>query len=112
MDIFEASLKNLERKSLAVLALPLVTLNGEVRHVNTAMGNALKGFCGYNYKQATVDRFLRELKYLGASQWLLGGSVLARAMVEGKVGFRDAVFVLLYRREYQASVVGSACAEE
>lgn len=75
MDIFETSMENVERKALALLALPLVTLNGEVRHVNTAMGNALAGFCGYNYKQTTIDRFLRELKYLGASEWLLGGQV-------------------------------------
>ncbi len=75
MDIFEASMKTLERKALAVLALPLVTSNGQVRHVNTARGNALEGLCGYNYKQSTLDGFLRELKYLGASQWLLGGQV-------------------------------------
>jgi len=75
MDIFHTSLKNLQRKALAVLALPLVTLNGTVRHVNTAMGNALAGFCGYNYKQGTLERFLRELKYLGASQGLLEGQV-------------------------------------
>ncbi len=75
MDIFKTSLKNLERKALAILALPLVTLNGEVRHVNSALGNALKGFCGYNYKQATLDQFLRELKYLGISESLLGSQV-------------------------------------
>ena len=71
MDIFNISFTTLERKALAILALPLVTLNGEVRHVNTALGNALKGFCGYNYKQATLDQFLRELKYLGTSESLL-----------------------------------------
>lgn len=71
MDIFQISPKNMERKVLAVLSLPLITLNGEVRHVNTAIGNALAKFCGYNYKQATLDRFLRELKYLGLSEWLL-----------------------------------------
>lgn len=75
MDIFDTSIKNLERKALAILALPLVTLNGEMRHVNTAIGNTLQGFCGYNYKQATLDRFLREMKYLGVSEWLLGGQV-------------------------------------
>jgi len=75
MDIFNTSIKNLERKALAILALPLVTLNGEVRHVNAALGNALKGFCGYNYKQATLDQFLRELKYLGISESLLGSQV-------------------------------------
>jgi transposase len=75
MDIFKISSKNVERKALAILALPLVTLNGEVRHVNTALGNALKGFCGYNYKQATLDQFLRELKYLGVSESLLGSQI-------------------------------------
>jgi len=75
MDICSTSARNVQRKALAVLALPLVTLNGQVRHVNTALGNALSGFCGYNYKQGTVDRFLRELKYLGASEWLLGAQV-------------------------------------
>jgi len=48
MDIFHTSHKNLERKALAVLALPLVTLNGQVRTVNVALGNALEGFCGFN----------------------------------------------------------------
>jgi len=75
MDIFKTSLKNVERKVLAILALPLVTLNGEVRHVNTVLGNALQGFCGYNYKQATLDQFLRELKYLGVSEPLLGSQI-------------------------------------
>ena len=71
MDIFHTSEKNLERKALAILALPLVTLNGQIRHVNASLGNALAGFCGYNYKQGTLERFLRELKYLGVSENLL-----------------------------------------
>lgn len=71
MNICKRRAKNLQRKSLAVLALPLVTLNGQMRNVNTAMGNALKGFCGYNYKQSTLDRFLQELKYLGVAETLL-----------------------------------------
>ncbi|MCP4263871.1 MAG: hypothetical protein GY774_41145 [Planctomycetes bacterium] len=75
MDIFKTSSQNLERKCLALLALPLVTMNGAVRHVNAALGNALSGFCGYNYKQATLDSFLRDLKYLGVSESLLIGQV-------------------------------------
>ncbi len=71
MNICKTSAKNLQRESLAVLGLPLVTLNGQMRNVNTAMGNALKGFCGYNYKQTTLNRFLQELKYLGLSEKLL-----------------------------------------
>lgn len=75
MDIFKTSSQNIERKCLALLALPLVTMNGAVRHVNAAFGNALSGFCGFSYKQATLDRFLRELKYLGVSESLLIGQV-------------------------------------
>ena len=71
MDIFKTSSQNIEQKCLALLALPLVTMNGAVRHVNAALGNALLCFCGFNYKQATLDKFLRELKYLGASESLL-----------------------------------------
>lgn len=71
MDLFKTTIKTIERKVLAILALPLITLNGEIRHVNTVLGNALQGFCGYNYKQATLERFLRELKYLGISEELL-----------------------------------------
>ena len=75
MDIFKTSPLNIERKCLALLALPLVTMNGEIRSVNSALGNALSGFCGFNYKQATLDKFLRELKYLGVSESLLIGQV-------------------------------------
>lgn len=75
MNIAKISEENLQRKSLAILSLPLVTLNGQMRNVNTAIGNALTVFCGYNYKQSTLDCFLRELKYLGVSQALLCGQI-------------------------------------
>lgn len=35
------------------------------------MGNAIKDFAGYNYKDATLDKLLRELKYLGIADSLL-----------------------------------------
>lgn len=75
MNICKRSEENLQRQNLAVLALPLVTLNGQMRNVNTALGNALQGFCGYNYKQSTLEQFLRELKYLGVSEHLLCGQI-------------------------------------
>lgn len=58
---------NLNRKNLAVLLLPLVTNNGAVRSLDKPLGNALKYACGYNYKNATIDKYLRELKYLQVS---------------------------------------------
>ncbi|UCE06619.1 MAG: hypothetical protein JSW07_00840, partial [bacterium] len=57
----------MDRKNLAVLLLPLVTNNGATRSVNTPLGNALRYACGYNYKSATIDKYLRELKYLQVS---------------------------------------------
>ena len=71
MDLVKVHADALARRCLAVLALPFVTHNGEIRTVNTAPGKALKEFCGFHYRQATLSKFLSELKYLGASRELL-----------------------------------------
>src|SRR6266576_2777410 len=42
---------------------------------NNPRGNALEHFCGYNYQHHTLDKFLRELKYLGISDRLLRDQV-------------------------------------
>jgi hypothetical protein len=76
MALWQASAWVLARKSLALLALPLVTLNGTTRSVNGPLGNGLEEFCGYNYQQATLEKFLRELKYLGISECLLRDEVV------------------------------------
>jgi hypothetical protein len=75
MALFQAGDLILERKCLGILALPLITLNGTTRSVNTPLGNALEHFCGYNYQHGTLDKFLRELKYLGISDRLLRDQV-------------------------------------
>lgn len=54
-----------------MLALPVITNNGMMRSVDTPMGNALRCLCGYNYKQATLTKFMAELKHLGVSEYLL-----------------------------------------
>ncbi len=59
------------RKALALLSLPVLTSNGIIRSVNTPLGNALQNVCGYNYKQATLTKFMAELKYLGVAGQLL-----------------------------------------
>lgn len=59
------------RKALALLSLPVLTNNGMIRSVNTPLGNALQNVCGFNYKQATLTKFMAELKYLGISEQLL-----------------------------------------
>lgn len=75
MALFQVSQDVLVRKCLGVLSLPLITLNGSVRSINGPLGNALEHFCGYNYQHHTVDKFLRELKYLGVSERLLRDQV-------------------------------------
>lgn len=71
MGIARDDPETLARKCLAVLSLPFITHNGEIRTVNTAPGMALKEFCGFDYRQATISKFLSELKYLGVSGQLL-----------------------------------------
>ena len=75
MALFQAGEFIVERKCLGILAFPLITLNGTTRSANTPLGNALGHFCGYNYQHDTLDKFLRELKYLGISDRLLRDQV-------------------------------------
>src|SRR5213080_932425 len=75
MALFQSSEFVLERKCLGLLALPLITLNGLMRSANNPLGNALEHFCGYNYQHHTLDKFLRELKYLGIADRLLRDQV-------------------------------------
>lgn len=71
LQLCQSGFDTLTRKALSMLALPIITLNGTIRSVNTPMGNALKDFAGYNYMDATLDKFLRELKYLGLAESLV-----------------------------------------
>lgn len=75
MAVFQAGERVVARKCLGVLALPLITLNGTTRSANGPLGNALAHFCGVNYQHATLDKFLRELKYLGIAERLLRDQV-------------------------------------
>ncbi len=71
MNIFRTSEKTISRYSLALLCLPLVTYNGKSSRVNRVKGNDLAFLCGYNYKDAALDKYLRELKYLKVSEKLI-----------------------------------------
>jgi transposase len=75
LQLCASGFDTLARKALAVLALPVVTLNGTLRSVNTPLGNALKDFAGYNYMDATLDKFFRELKYLGIAESLVRNQI-------------------------------------
>ena len=76
MSISSASSQVLARKCLAGLALPVLTNNGALRTVDAPLGNALLNLCGVNYKQATLNKFLAELKYLGVAEDLLRQQVV------------------------------------
>jgi hypothetical protein len=71
MDVVRDNPKVLIRKSLAMLSLPVITMNGNVRTVDLALGESLEHLCGFNYKQSTISKYLSELKYLGISTCLL-----------------------------------------
>ncbi len=71
MKLFQMSPKTMHRYNLALLCLPLVTTNGKTSRVNRVKGNDLGYLCGYNYKDAALDKYLRELKYLKVSERLI-----------------------------------------
>ncbi|ETR68420.1 MAG: hypothetical protein OMM_04576 [Candidatus Magnetoglobus multicellularis str. Araruama] len=71
MNIIKDRYATIMRKGLAILSLPIVTNNGQVRNVNLPQGQTLEHFCGFNYKQSSITKFLAELKYLGVSTNLL-----------------------------------------
>ena len=71
MSVFRMSEKTILRYNLALLCLPLVTNNGKSSRVNRVKGNDLEFLCGYNYKDAALDKYLRELKYLKVSDRLV-----------------------------------------
>jgi len=70
MSIFRMSKKTISRYNMALLCLPSVTDNGKSSRVNRVKGNDLAFLCGYNYKDGTPDKYMRELKYLEISEKL------------------------------------------
>ena len=71
MNIFLKSDKTISRYNLALLCLPLVTSNGKSSRLNRVKGNDIEYLSGYNYKDAALDKYLRELKYLKISDQLI-----------------------------------------
>jgi hypothetical protein len=71
MGIFSLSRESIMRYTLALFSLPRVTANGRVRSIDNPRGNALKYLGGFNYKAATLDKYLSKLKYLPVSNELI-----------------------------------------
>ena len=76
MNVIRDGIKTIQRKSLAILSLPVVTMNGGIRTVDSALGQELKHFAGFDYKQSSLTKYLNELKYLGVSERLLENMAL------------------------------------
>ncbi|MEA3281152.1 MAG: transposase [Euryarchaeota archaeon] len=74
MNIFGMSEKTISRYNLALLCLPLVTSNGQSSRVNRVKGNDLSFLCGYNYKDASLNKYIQELKYLKISDCLIAAT--------------------------------------
>jgi len=96
MDIFNLSKESILRRILALFSLPLVTDNGRVGSVDNPSGNALKYLSGFNYKAATLDKFLRELKYLQLSDDLIRVTTRFWTDFWGSRNRSDGIFACYY----------------
>ena len=95
MNIFTMSEKTLSRYNLALLCLPLVTANGKISRVNRVKGNDLTFLCGYNYKDASLDRYLAELKTLKVSDQLI--TAIAKFWIDfWREGSEEETFFVCY----------------
>jgi hypothetical protein len=66
-----SQLKKMKEQICSMLCLPLVTSNGKTSRVNRVKGYDLAFLCGYNYKDASLNRYLSELKYLEVAEELI-----------------------------------------
>lgn len=71
MNIMNDTAAVIARKSVALLSLPVLTNNGAVRNFDRAPGDSLRHLCGFDYKRATITKFLADLKYLSVAERLL-----------------------------------------
>ena len=96
MRIFDLSRESIMRYALALFSLPLVTANGRVRSVDNPRGNALKYLCGVNYKAATLDKHLSELKYLQVSNELIEATAKFWIDFWSRRNKSDSIFACYY----------------
>lgn len=71
LSISQATDKTLNRKNLAVFCLPIITSNSRFTELDETVANELQFFCGYDYKGNTIEKYMRELKYLQSSHLLM-----------------------------------------
>jgi hypothetical protein len=68
LALAESGLATIERKLLAVACTPMLTEQRGLSGLSGPSGEALAVLGGAAYQEATLDKFLRELKFLGASE--------------------------------------------
>jgi hypothetical protein len=61
----------LYRKNMTLLFLPVITSHGRAIEINETQDNELECFAGYDYKGNTLDKYLREMKFLQSSQIII-----------------------------------------
>ncbi len=66
LDILNIKEPTIYRKNLTLLLLPIFTNHSRLVELDDTLGNELTYLAGYDYKSSTIDKYLREMKYL---QW-------------------------------------------
>jgi hypothetical protein len=92
MRVANTSVGTLQRKVLSMVMLPVVTDSPRWEALRHWQGDHLEDLVGIGYQPATLDKFLRELKYADVAQelqyaaaefWLRQPGLLAESPLEG-----------------------------
>ena len=86
----------LYRKNLAMTLLPLLASSMRWDALASWRGEALGELCGYAYQPATLDKYLRDLKYTGMAEICRESFAEFWCSVEGPVTHPDAGIVVVY----------------
>ena len=71
LDILNINETTAYRKNITLLLLPILTNHSRPIELNETLGDELTYLAGFDYKGNTIDKYLREMKYL-----LLSGDIL------------------------------------
>lgn len=72
LSIVTTSVETIEKKLMALIALPVVSEKGRFNGVTDPRGEWLRSLGGHDYRTETLSKFARELKFAGASTSLIG----------------------------------------
>jgi hypothetical protein len=72
-DVAKTNVRYSARKMRELLSFPITTVNGCFTELADSSRTMRKAFCGFPYQPATIDKFLRELKYYDLESVLNSG---------------------------------------